>query len=876
MTRLLNRNSIVVTAIAGLIVGCGGEPSTPTAATVSSGSDQAGVVGQPLAAPIVVQVADQNGAPMSAVAVSFSVVSGGGTVSPPNGSTNESGQASANWTLGTTAGESQQVRATVTDVSGLSATFNATAAADEPFVITMVSGDAQFAFTGTKLDLPMTVRVRDQYANDVAGQVVAFTVPTGRGSVDSAVAFTNTNGVAVSGWTVGGVVGLDSAHATVAGVTGSPVIFTATVHNLQVSSVTPSPIVLGGTATLTGSGFSTTAANNTVMVGDLTAVVNSATATSLQISIPAACRPLGNVAVQVTVAGVPSTPVSAQLTPTSFLNLAEGEQAILQDPNDFCIQFAQSSASESYLIGVQSATEASSSRTPVLVTSVRAASASPAPFAQSAYSPEPSRFSANGALQKRHMELYARHRVAEARILSKQLDLLSTRTWAPPRAAGPSSVPQNVQVDDTVDVRVSDNDDASCATFTEVRAVVRAVGDHGVWVDDIANPADGFTSADFQSVSDLFDETTFDVTAEYFGAVTDMDANDRTVFVVTQQVNLRDGPAGFVSPVDFLAQSGCAASNEGEYVYLWTPDSTGTVGFELPRSSALEWLPTIAAHEFVHVLQVGRRTQAAAPTLPSLWEMEGQATLGEEVVGHAVEGNAVAQNLNNEIAFDFDEVATSLWYYGSFYDLFFYYGMDDRGEIPIKIAGAPEDCSWLAKDIGHVCLGDLLYSPSWSLLRWLSDRYASTFAGGEKAFQRALIDNTGAGFDNIETVLESGLGVASVSMDTLLAQWAAMLYVDDRQLTDGTLVQADPELTMSSWNLFSVFDSTAVWGAMEHTLVPRERSFADFSDNVNVRAASTAYFIVAGDTHAATAIRARDSSDQALPSHMQVWIVRMN
>ena len=102
-----------------------------------------------------------------------------------------------------------------------------------------------------------------------------------------------------------------------------------------------------------------------------------------------------------------------------------------------------------------------------------------------------------------------------------------------------------------------------------------------------------------------------------------------------------------------------------------------------------------------------------------------------------------------------------------------------------------------------------------------------------------------------------------------------MLYVDDRQLSDGTIVQADPAMTMSSWNLFSVFDSTAVWEGMAHTLVPRERSFADFSDDVNVRAASTAYFIVAGDTRAATAIRARDPSDLALPSHMQVWIVRM-
>jgi hypothetical protein len=330
-----------------------------------------------------------------------------------------------------------------------------------------------------------------------------------------------------------------------------------------------------------------------------------------------------------------------------------------------------------------------------------------------------------------------------------------------------------------------------------------------------------------------------------------------------------------VSPIDFAARAQCAASNEGEVIFLWVPDSTGSVGFELPKSAALYWMPALVAHEFTHTIQVGRRVSAAAPTLMSLWEMEGQAALAEEVVGHAVEGNAVHQNLNNEVAFDFDDVATTGWYYDAFYELFYYYGMDDSGDVPVKIDGAPEDCSWLARDIGHVCLGDLIYSPSWSLLRWLSDQFGPLMPGGEQELHRAFIDNTDAGFDNIETVLESTLNVPSVSIDTLLAQWAAMLYVDDRQLSDGTIVQANPTLKMSSWNLFSVFDSTSVWGAMTHTLVPRQNSFANFSVATNVRAASSAYFIVAGDSRQATAIRARDATDRFLPSHMQVWVVRM-
>ena len=126
-------------------------------------------------------------------------------------------------------------------------------------------------------------------------QVVAFTLPTGRGSVDSTVAFTNVVGEAVTGWTVGDVVGQDTAFASITGIVGSPVLFTVTVHDLQITSISPDNIQLGGAATITGSGFDAIPANNNVMVGDLVAVINSAMPTQLDIAVPEACRPVGQV-----------------------------------------------------------------------------------------------------------------------------------------------------------------------------------------------------------------------------------------------------------------------------------------------------------------------------------------------------------------------------------------------------------------------------------------------------------------------------------------------------------------------------------------------------------------------------------------------------
>ncbi len=163
--------------------------------------------------------------------------------------------------------------------------------------------------------------------------------------------------------------------------------------------------------------------------------------------------------------------------------------------------------------------------------------------------------------------------------------------------------------------------------------------------------------------------------------------------------------------------------------------------------------------------------------------------------------------------------------------------------------------------------GSLVNGVSWSFLRWLSDQYGSTFAGGEQELHRRLIDNTRAGFDNIANAV-------STPIETLMAQWAATLYLDDR------VPNLDPRLTMSSWDLFDAFENTVFIDdnnnqVSPHLLEPRQRSFANFSDVLNVRPVSTAYVIVSGSGRAATAIRATDASGNPLPSFMQMWVVRM-
>lgn len=874
--RIVRFQQLLPVAIA-LLSACGGEdevtaPPQPTATTlvVVSGNEQTGTVSQSLPAALVVRVNDQSGNPMAGIGVTFAVAAGGGSVATASTTTGQDGQASTTWTLGTTAGGNHQVTAAATGV-GSSVTFAATADPDVGRVISAVSGDGQNSFRGTKVPMPIVVLVRDQFANPVTGHLVAFVALANSGTLDSAVAFTNVNGEAQTGWTLSSTVGVNTAEAQSQGLTGDPVTFTATAHNLSITSVSPTTLLEGQAATIIGTGFDALPAQNVVTVGGLSATVTAATTTQLDITIPTACIAAGTLDVKVTTGGLTSAPFSKSFTPANILAMAAGEQVIVQDPTAFCFQFAATPNTETYLIGIQSVTEVASSRTPVTLTSVVASGAAPAPPVAALASRVAGRVAVDPEVARR-VALVSRYRAMESRLLQRELETVHPMARPVPMAQARGVVPPDVMVGDVISISVPGVTTGTCDDFTPITTVVRAVGTRAVWLEDQGNPAGGYSTADIEAFSTQFDNITYDTDVAYFGTETDVDANTRVVVVLTQEVN-KVGAAGQVFPRDFSDPASCPASNGGEFFYVWVPDPNGTAGDALPLDLVLEVGPPVFAHEFAHVIQLGRRMQAGNPQM-ELWELEGQATLAEEVVGHAVEGRAVGQNLSGRVAYDTDGTATSrFWYSSGFFDMGVYYGADFSAVPPQKLTGAPHDCTWLGKADKGVCANDVVHGVPWSLLRWLSDHYGSSFAGGEQEFHQAIIDNTVSGFANLA-------GLVGVPIETLLAQWAAMLYVDDRVLVDGTpVVTADPKLTMPSWNLFSVFEGIVfIIDGVEvqiHLLEPVVRGFQDFTASFNVRAASTAYFLVSSTGRPATAIRARGVSDGVLPSVMQYWVVRL-
>jgi protocatechuate 3,4-dioxygenase beta subunit len=183
---------------------------TPSTVVEVSGSGQSTAVGTTFPDPLVVEVTDQYGNPVSGAAVNFVVEAddGAGASFATGGSsatvaTDADGQAtSPALTAGTTAGSF----IVVADVSGASepAVFSLEDLPGPPATLTAGVGDDQQAELGQPFAIPLAVTVRDADGNPVPGVSVTFSAPTSgasgtfAGGGTSVTVMTDSDGVAVA------------------------------------------------------------------------------------------------------------------------------------------------------------------------------------------------------------------------------------------------------------------------------------------------------------------------------------------------------------------------------------------------------------------------------------------------------------------------------------------------------------------------------------------------------------------------------------------------------------------------------------------------------------------------------------------------------
>ena len=267
-----------------------------------AGDGQSATAGTPVGVAPTARVVDQNGNSVAGVNVTFAVTGGGGSVSPTTAiATDTAGKAAVtSWTLGPTAGtNNDSLRASAPGLP--SVLFLASGLSGAAKNLVYVSGTPQTDTIGASL-AAYTVRVTDSLGNGVQGVTVTWSVTAGGGSITPS-SITDASGFASATRVLGTNVGVDSATASVGGLTGSPQRFGATAQHGNPSQISKT----------LGDGQSAT--------------VNTAVATAPQVRITdRAGNPIPSAPVTFTVASgggstVPASPAGLSTDASGFVQL---------------------------------------------------------------------------------------------------------------------------------------------------------------------------------------------------------------------------------------------------------------------------------------------------------------------------------------------------------------------------------------------------------------------------------------------------------------------------------------------------------------------------------------------------------------------------
>src|SRR6185369_9640841 len=357
----------------------------------------------------------------------------------------------------------------------------------------------------------------------------------------------------------------------------------------------------------------------------------------------------------------------------------------------------------------------------------------------------------------------------------------AARQW---NAARVPSLPPTLAVGDLVTVNVNATDPCANPQYHAARVV--AIGAKALILDDTLNPKPGFSTAEFQRYAARFDTLVYPMDVAAFGEPTDIDKNGHIAIVFTRSVNELTPRAAFsyvggrTFSRDLFPQVGtaraqaCPASNEGEYLYLMTPDPTGSINGNRRTNGFVDTNTTaVIAHELVHLINASRKlyVNTAAPKFEVKWLDEGLAHIAEELLFYRESGLTSRSNLTY---FNLAETARTRNAYQA--DM-----SANAGRYREYLAAPSTSSPYRAGD-------DLsTRGAAWSFLRYLADRNG---ASDGDVFAR-LVNNSAVGIVNLQSVF--GKDVSSLVRD-----WSTAQAVDDVQ-------SVASELQQKSWNWHSIF-----------------------------------------------------------------------
>jgi len=325
-----------------------------------------------------------------------------------------------------------------------------------------------------------------------------------------------------------------------------------------------------------------------------------------------------------------------------------------------------------------------------------------------------------------------------------------------------------------------------CNSGSDLRtARVQSVGQNVIVVADTLNPLGGFTAAQYDSIAMEFDTLAWHVLTSNFGTPTDIDGNGRVILFFTRTVNELSptGTAAWVPAVfkarDLYTAASCPLSNEGEIIYLVTPDPTGVVNGNIRTLASVRGQTTVwSLHESLHLVNASTRLYVTGGDLEEAWLDEQLAGIAEELAFyHTSAGLAPGQDLT-VIAITGGALGT-------------------RRTAAFNAFAFPNFTrlrAWLQRPdtTGAFKGGTSLAAQGagWAFLRYTADRRG----GDQTAFWQSLVNTNLTGKANLEAA--SGASVDDWWRDFVVAMYA------DNAVTGTSSVYTQP-----SWNFRDLFNT---------------------------------------------------------------------
>ncbi|HEY9226359.1 MAG TPA: hypothetical protein VIP11_06935 [Gemmatimonadaceae bacterium] len=361
----------------------------------------------------------------------------------------------------------------------------------------------------------------------------------------------------------------------------------------------------------------------------------------------------------------------------------------------------------------------------------------------------------------------------------------AARTQTRQRTASFSVIPSNPTVGSFVTLNTQALQ--ACSQVRNRVSRIAAVSNNTIVVADTANPAGGFTDAEYLQFATLFDTLVSPLDIANFGAPSDVDGNRKIVIFFTKDVNAltpKNGSEGTIGGFFFERDlfpvtgsnglQGCAGSNYAEMFYVLVPDPQGVYSVPHSKQNVLEITPSTLVHEYQHLINAGRRLYVNnADDFEDPWLNEGLSHVAEELLYYKVSGLSPRQNIGQQV-FATQASVTA----------FNNYQLDNNGRYEIFI-GKPNQTAVYG---GTADVALEIRGAAWHLLRYLADHRGTS--DGDTWMQ--LVNSTSIGQANLAHLF-------GASYMTQIRDWATSVFTDDfPAVTDARFLEP-------SWNMRYVF-----------------------------------------------------------------------